>query len=178
MSLENLVLSWTTPTAKQELQMFRLQGTLHITTLEDIFITSEILGIFSIHRKYQGYFQYFGYCQKKNTTMWTPCFSNSHAIVPEVPVKLKRYQSTKITSVVICFGFFFECRFCFSFSLECTYFRPALYLSKIHSIFHITSDVTNEIINNGAHSGKNEKIRGVRDENIEFSRCFSRGKRN
>ena len=106
MSLENLVLSWTTPTAKQELQMFRLQGTLHITTLEDIFITSEILGIFSIHRKYQGYFQYFGYCQKKSTTMWTPCFSNSHAIVPEVPVKLKRYQSTKITSVVICFGFF------------------------------------------------------------------------
>ena len=43
-----------------------------------------------------------------------------------------------------------------------------LYLSKIHSIFHIPSDVTDEIINNGAHSGKNEKIRGVRDGNIEF----------
>ena len=41
-------------------------------------------------------------------------------------------------------------------------------VSNIHSIFHILSDVTNEIINKGAHSGKNEKIRGVRDGNIEF----------
>ena len=43
-----------------------------------------------------------------------------------------------------------------------------LYLSKIHSIFHIPSDVTDEIINNGAHNGKNEKIRGVRDGIIEL----------
>ena len=75
------------------------------------------------------------------------------------------------------FCFFFKCRFCFSFSLECTYFRPALYLSKIHSIFRIPSDVTNEIINNGAHSGKNEEIRGLRDDNIEFIRSFSQAKK-